>query len=438
MRWWASPLEITVKTPNHRIMMNGNLVSRIFVRLALALVLALVSLLLGTEPSHAAASVTLAPATALPNQAVSVTGAGFTAGAGVTIASISLGGVVLPNSKINAGSGNAIQVDSAGNFVAIVLVPITGATLAAGGLALLVTDSMGASSSASLTIPAPALTVTPAAGRAATDVTVNGSNYPVNSSRVGSDCPPAVDIYYENFGALTSKLLATVVPASTGKFSAALKVPVGAKVGVTNKFYARTVGGPESGPTATHSVPAPKLSISPTSGAPDATVTVTGVDFPAYTPVRDLAFAHVGLLSATAASTNSEGVVTLTVKIPLLEDGAYPVRLQVWDNTCITAFTIVGSWFTLPPPPAPEPLFAVAAEALAPLQTNLVRVWNLDNATKNWSFYDPDPDPAFASLGSLDKLVDGRVYWMRLVTDQTVVLNGKERALFQGWNLIPW
>jgi hypothetical protein len=34
--------------------------------------------------------------------------------------------------------------------------------------------------------------------------------------------------------------------------------------------------------------------------------------------------------------------------------------------------------------------------------------------------------------------VDGLVYWVRVKADQTVRLNGKERDLFQGWNLIPW
>ncbi len=413
--------------------MHGKAVISPYLRLALALVLATAAVLLGSERTHAAASLTLAPATALPNQAVSVIGAGFSAGAGVTITSISLGGVVLPNSKINAGSANAIQVDSAGNFVAIVVVPVTGATLAAGGLSLSVTDSVGATASATLTIPAPVLSVDIASSRAGTRVTVSGSNYHAASFRVGADYPPAVDIYYQNFGGTSSKLVATVSPDSAGKFSVPFNVPVNAKVGTANTIKALTVGGPATGTTVTHSVPAPKVSISPAAGAPDAIVTVTGVDFPAFSPVRGLAFAHVGQLPATAVYTDATGAITLPVKVPLLEDGAYPVRLEVSDTSYVAAFTIQGSWYA---PPAPAPPSTDAAEGLALLGENLIRAWNLDNATKSWAFY--DPEPAFAALGSLDRLVDGLVYWVRLKVDQTAVLNGKERTLFEGWNLIPW
>lgn len=414
--------------------MNGKAVSPLYLRLALALVLAVAAALLGTEPSHAAPALTITPATAQANQAVSVTGTGFTTGTGVTVASITLGGVLIPGDKIN--TGNPVQVDSAGNFVAIVLVPVTGATLTAGSLTLLVTDSLGGQGSASLTVPTPALSVNPATSRVSTTVTVTGSNFHVASSRAGADYAPAVNLYYNNNTGLISRLMATVVPDSTGKFTATFDVPVSASVGLKNTVKAVTVGGPVAGVSADHTVPAPAVSISPTSGPPESAVTVTGVDLPAFTPVKDLAFAHVGQLSATPVFTDASGKATLTLKVPLLENGAYPVRLQVGETSYIVAFTIQGSWYKPSPPPPPAPPSTGSAEGLAPLGENLVRVWNLDNATKSWAFY--DPDPALAGLGSLTRLVEGLVYWVRVKADQTAVLNGKERALFQGWNLIPW
>jgi hypothetical protein len=417
-------------------MMNGKAASPPYLRLALALVVAVAAVLLGTEPSHAAPALTLTPATAQPNQAVSVTGTGFTTGGGVTIASIAVGGVVLPSSKINSGSANPVQVDSAGNFVAIVMVPVNGATLAAGSLTVLATDSLGGQGSATLTIPAPAVTVAPATSRVGTTVTVTGSGFHVASSRAGADYATAVNLYYNNNSGLNSKLVATVVPDSTGKFTATFDVPVSASVGLKNTVKAVTLGGPVAGVSADHTVPAPAVSISPASGAPESTVTVTGVNLPAFTPVRDLAFAHVGQISATPLFTDASGTVTLSVKVPLLENGAYPVRLQVGETSYILPFTIQGSWYAPPPIPPPAPLSTDSAEGLAPLGDNLIRAWNLDNATKSWAFY--DPDPALAGLGSLTRLVEGLVYWVRVRADQTALLNGKERALFQGWNLIPW
>jgi hypothetical protein len=415
-------------------MMNGKAVSPPYLRLALALVLAVAVVLLGTEPSHAAPALTLTPAMVLPNQAVSVIGTGFTVGTGVTIASISLGGVVLSGSKIN--TGNPVQVDSAGKFVAIVMVPVNSATLAAGSLTLSATDSQGVQGSAALSISAPALSVSPATSRVGTTVTVTGSSFHVASSRVGADPVPAVKIFYNNNDGLSSKRVATVAPDSAGKFTVTFNVPLGAFVGLSNAVKAVTEGGPAAGVSANHSVPAPVVSLSPTSGAPETFATVTGVDLTAFTPVAALAFAHVGQLPATPAFTDASGKVTLTVKVPLLEDGAYAVRLQVGETVYILPFTIQGSWYTPPPIPPPAPPSTDSAEGLAPLGENLVRAWNLDNATKDWAFY--DPDPALAGLGSLTRLVEGLVYWVRVKADQTAMLNGTERALFQGWNLIPW
>ncbi|HLF05016.1 MAG TPA: hypothetical protein VI855_07340 [Dehalococcoidia bacterium] len=414
--------------------MKAKVINPSYLRLALALVLAVAAVLLGTEPSYAAPAVALTPATAQPNQAVSVTGTGFTKGTGVTVSSIALGGVLVPGDKIN--TGNTVQVDSAGNFVAIVLVPVNGATLTAGGLTLLVTDSLGGQSSATLTVPTPALSVSPTTSRVGATVTVTGSNFHVASSRAGADSAPSVNLYYNNNSGLSSKLMATVMPDVAGAFTATFDVPVSATVGLKNTVKAVTVGGPAAGVSADHTVPAPAVTISPTSGAPESTLTVSGVNLPAFTPVKDLAFAHVGQLSATPVFTDVSGTVSLTVKVPLLENGAYPVRLQVGETSYIVAFTIQGSWYKPPSVPPPPPPSTDSAEGLAPLGENLVRAWNLDNAAKTWTFY--DPDPALTGLGSLTRLVEGLVYWVRVKADQTAVLNGKERTLFQGWNLIPW
>jgi hypothetical protein len=78
------------------------------------------------------------------------------------------------------------------------------------------------------------------------------------------------------------------------------------------------------------------------------------------------------------------------------------------------------------------------AKALAPLVAadNLLRVWTFDNATKEWSFF--DPRPVFAAANTIKELVTGRVYWVNATRNQTATLNGKERSLFAGWNIVAW
>jgi hypothetical protein len=74
--------------------------------------------------------------------------------------------------------------------------------------------------------------------------------------------------------------------------------------------------------------------------------------------------------------------------------------------------------------------------ALEPLGANLVRLWHFDNTAKEWSFY--DPSPTFATVNAITEIVPMQAYWIRVEQDQIVVLNGRERFLFAGWNLIGW
>jgi len=75
-------------------------------------------------------------------------------------------------------------------------------------------------------------------------------------------------------------------------------------------------------------------------------------------------------------------------------------------------------------------------KALEPLGNNLERVFHFDNATKEWTFY--DPRPVFAESNTVKELVSGEAYMIRVSTDQTTTLNGKVQGLHAGWNLIAW
>ena len=65
-----------------------------------------------------------------------------------------------------------------------------------------------------------------------------------------------------------------------------------------------------------------------------------------------------------------------------------------------------------------------------------MRVWTVDNETKVWTFFDPRPE--FARANNLLELAPGGIYWIEVTADQTVTLNGQDRSLFSGWNVIAW
>ena len=77
---------------------------------------------------------------------------------------------------------------------------------------------------------------------------------------------------------------------------------------------------------------------------------------------------------------------------------------------------------------------AAVVAALAPLGGNLKWVLHFDNETQGWLYYNQGAPPE----GTLDQLAPGRVYWLGLEEDQTVVLGGVTRVLKAGLNQVVW
>ena len=91
------------------------------------------------------------------------------------------------------------------------------------------------------------------------------------------------------------------------------------------------------------------------------------------------------------------------------------------------------------PMPTPTPVPAVEpAVALHPLldSDHLVRVWTFNNSTKTWTFF--YPRPAFAAANTIIVMTSGQVYWINVLSKQTPTLNGQQRVLSAGWNLLSW
>ena len=74
------------------------------------------------------------------------------------------------------------------------------------------------------------------------------------------------------------------------------------------------------------------------------------------------------------------------------------------------------------------------------LGESLVRIFNFNNATKSWTFYDPRAE--FAEANTIDELFSGEIYWVNVTEDTSAVLNDRTRNLscVEGdcWNQIVW
>ena len=123
---------------------------------------------------------------------------------------------------------------------------------------------------------------------------------------------------------------------------------------------------------------------------------------------------------------------------PRPEDGLYGFTAEVGDDRYSAAFTVVGSGVSIAEPPAPaEPPRSVRLVwALAPMGDTLVRVFHFDRNLRKWSFY--DPRPIFEKNVDLLEMVEGKIYWVEVVSSQDVVLDRKMRTFYRGWNLISW
>ncbi|MBM3943317.1 MAG: hypothetical protein FJ316_10430 [SAR202 cluster bacterium] len=73
-------------------------------------------------------------------------------------------------------------------------------------------------------------------------------------------------------------------------------------------------------------------------------------------------------------------------------------------------------------------------ETLAPLGSNLIRVWWFDNAGKAWYLY----DSVIPEFRTLTRLRAGQAYWVKVDHFQRLTIASTNYDLFGGWNIIAW
>ena len=383
------------------------------------------------------ASVTATPSESVkPNQRITLIGSGFTTGGSATInssgdnSSIAIGGASIATAKINDGS--SVTIDNGGSWSSSVDLPVISATTAGGAVELKVTDSSGRQGTVALTFPTRSLTITPTEGRVGTQVSVVGANFPAKNDEGES---VTVTVQYD---AGTNKTNSTtVVPDASGNFTASVQVPTNASIPSDNTVKAsfEDANSITVYTTSTHSVPSATIALSKASGPAGTVVTVTASGFKRYSPVSEVLAGTTDVTPAPKPSTDANGQATFDITIPGLDVGSQTVKVTSASTAASAAFT-VGADSTV------TGVETAVATAVEPLGDSLVRVFNFNNVTKTWSFYDPRPE--FADANTISELTDGDIYWINVSSGQTdVTLNAKSRDLTCSdsgdcWNQIVW
>ena len=376
-------------------------------------------------------SLSISKAEALPNELLTITGDGF-GGDNVAKAKITIDGVPLEIHKDSLNSDDMVDVSSAGQFVATVILwpdssTATNPTLTAGVHTIDVEDDAGFSGSVTVTIPAPTVKVTPAAAGPRDVVTISGENWPVENLDGGNIEAVTIDV---TDGA--RKRTYSVYPDGAGRFFQEHQVHSGVTIPSTSRVeatYDDTLVKLTS-----YEVPEAVIDINPMSAQPGDQLTLSVDKMPVYAKVSSVQIASREVIPVGNFSTDRTGSVTVDgVVVPGLDPGIYSVLMRVGDTVAIGSVEVLSE--------GPIGTEQAVADATAPLGDSLSAVFFFDNISKSWSFYDPRPE--FAELNTLNNLVNGQAYWV-LVTDNVddVVLNNKSRSLSCSngdcWNLVIW
>ena len=400
------------------------------------------------------------PATAVPNQAITVTGRGFTDGATINAAGddseVSLGQNMAaldesaPGGFRNFNNGQAVTVDSGGSWSATIIVPITSVTTTPGKHPLTVLGSENREGSVDITIPARTLTIEPAEARPGESVTLTGTGFPASNTRAKEQNTPSIQIYYGG-----DNLVGTSIPDADGNITLNFRVPLDAAIPSTNRVEARfmipgsAAGAPPRRTHTNHEVPGARISLSMDEGKPGDKVTLSGDGFKAFASIggSNVAGVEIGGIDVTPAprpATDRNGEFTTTILVPDLSPGTNAIKVQVSDVTASANFKVldVSVSTTMMMMEAED---ATPADAFADLiaEDNLVRVYHFnkheqtDPDTGGWSLY--DTREAFMSLNSIEMIEAGEFYWLMVNNEQLNVMLGSERVdLVAGWNQIRW
>jgi hypothetical protein len=371
----------------------------------------------------------------IANQDLTISGSGFSEGSNICIAAgkITLSNVALEidsDSLTSAGgspcgSDLGVKITSGGTFVATVIVrstvsgtPFPSSLLTSGTHELKVIDSSGTEGKLNLQIKERKFTLSPAVAGPRTTVTIVGSGYPADNADTDS---PSVTLKYDCGTNCTRSV--TADPDFSGNFREPLRVPSNAPIPSTNTVTS-TISGTTTVDTITHEVPKAEVNVSPARGASGQRIVISGGGFRDFDTVQEIKIGGLGALGGRTINTTTNGTFEADdILVPGLDPGIHSLEVTVGtgslETTANTSFEVLAESSTGGVPSAIGP-------AVEPLGDSLVRVFNFNNSTKGWTFYDPRPE--FAEANTLDQLIEGAIYWFNVTADQLgIVLNGRTR-----------
>ena len=222
-----------------------------------------------------------------------------------------------------------------------------------------------------------------------------------------------MQVKYDNNG--TSVTVAAGSADASGAVSIDFVVPSYARIGTNHDVEATSVGV-FAGVTAkaTHETPGAMVTLSSQRIASGQNITISGMNFPAFATVATMEIGGVDVRPVPAPATSINGDFESTVLVPQLELGNQTVSIRV-SQTTITTFLELGTVAVTTAP----------ADVFGGLGDRLVRVWFLDRATQQWSFYDPDPE--VVAFNTLTEVTGGQIV--------TIIISEGDSVGFQGGTL---
>lgn len=401
--------------------------------------------------------ITASPTEIVANQALTIRGFGFTESSGdsticVMESSLTLANVPLEidnasaDASCQSGTDEGVEVSSGGAFVASVMVReanqsggagLNNALLTSGARELQVIDTGGTEGTANIIIQDRNLRIFPELAGPGDTIEIIGEGYPADNPDASS---PAVIIQYDCGGGCKTSYIAH--PDSAGGFRINMRIPSDATIPSTNAVNA-TISSTGTTDIVTHEVPAPAITIDPRYTQPGGLVSIFGQGFPRSSAVAGITIGGREVLAGRAVNTDEDGSLAAEgIFVPGLDPGWNTVQVTVGAGQDKTT---AGAIIEIIEDSVPDSQATPVADAMAGLGDGLVRVFHFDNAKKVWTFFDPREE--FADTNTLEALVPGQSYWMRVTGDADVDLNSVPLSLNcfnisaasqDCWNLIVW
>ena len=298
---------------------------------------------------------TVTPSSAVPGQAVRISGEGFQ---GVGSVDLTLSSA---SASASVTGGDDITVNQDGTFLYAGKVPFSDETKS-GATALPMTwaavdasDSAGpAAASSGFTIQSRTVTLSPSTANPGATVDISGTGW-----GTGSEGTTTSQVSIAVTGGGSRGVTAGPFPiSSSGEFSGSFTVPGDAGVGpltVTATDNNSTAGGftDDAMKTATLTVPTGTMSVNPAMASTGSVITISGSGFPAQTNLSRLEFGVANALPVPAPATDLSGSFTVTINVPAapgggsLPPGAVVIQATVGKISGTASFTIPGPSITL-------------------------------------------------------------------------------------------